>query len=210
MLSGDPGILPKVNPQITRANGIYQWDVQTGTYRVAVTAPGCQDTVSPQVDIPPPVLDLHVRMSCGPIPTVAKPSNAFKIRKKLKRSKSGTKVTLEVVVPGPGVILAIDSAPVTAKAKPGKKAKSSKRKVRATLPMFGPVSKTAKGAETVKVTLKLTKLGKAKLKKAGKVKATAKVSYTPTGGDKATQSVKVTFKKAKKPAKKVKGKGKKK
>jgi hypothetical protein len=208
VLSGDPGIIPHVNPQTTAANGIYQWDVQTGTYRVAVSAPGCQDTVSSQVDIPPPVLDLHVRMSCAPsTPPVAKPSNAFSIRKKLKGSKSGTKVTLEVVVPGPGVVGAVDGAPVTAKAKPGKKAKSSKRKVRVTLPMFGPVSKTAKGAETVKVTLNLTKTGKAKLRKSGKVKATAKVSYTPTGGDKATQSVKVTFKKAKKKAA-GKGKGK--
>jgi len=153
------------------------------------------------------VLDLHVRMGCRSTPPVAKPSNAFSIRKKLKGSKSGTKVTLEVVVPGPGVVGAVDGAPVTAKAKPGKKAKSSKKKARVTLPVFGPVSKTAKGAETVKVTLKLTKTGKAKLKKAGKVKATAKISYTPTSGDKATQSVKVTFKKAtKKPAKKGKGK----
>lgn len=208
VLSGDPGILPKINPQITRANGIYQWDVQTGTYRVAVTAPGCQDTVSPQVDIPPPVLDLHVRMSCGPsTPPVAKPSNAFSIRKKLKGSKSGTKVTLEVVVPGPGVVGAVDGAPVVGKTnKAGKKAKSSKKKAPKALPVFGPVSKSAKGAETVKVTLKLTKLGKAKLKKTGKVKATAKVSYTPTGGDTASQSIKVTFKKAKKPAKKGKGK----
>lgn len=202
VLSGDPGIIPHVNPQTTAANGIYQWDVQTGTYRVAVSAPGCQDTVSSQVDIPPPVLDLHVRMDCGPsTPPVAKPSNAFSIRKKLKGSASGTKVTLEVVVPGPGVVGAVDSAPVTAKGKPGKKAKSSK-KVRATLPVFGPVSKTAKGPETVKLTLKLTKTGKAKLKKSGKVNATAKVSYTPTGGDTASQSLKVAFKKVKKPAKK--------
>lgn len=216
VLSGDPGIIPHVNPQTTGTDGIYQWDVQTGTYRVAVTASGCQDTVSPPVDIPPPVLDLHVRMDCGgnsggdgaaPATTSGtKPSNSFSIKKKLKSSKSGTQVTLEVAVPGPGVVGAVDSAPVTAKTKPGKKAKSSKKNVRIVLPMFGPVSKTAKGAETAKLTLKLTKTGKAKLKKAGKVKATAKVSYTPTGGDAATQSVKVTFKKAKKPAKKGKGK----
>ncbi len=204
VLSGDPGIIPHVNPQTTAANGIYQWDVQTGTYRVAVTAPGCLDTVSSQVDIPPPVLDLHVRMNCGARPTsprpVAKPSNAFQILKKLKGSKSGAKVTLEVQVPGAGVVGAIDAAPTTAKASPGKKAKSSK-KVRPVLSVFGPVSKPAKGAEIVKLTLQLTKAGKAAQRKTGKVKATAKVSYTPTGGDTATQSVKVTFKKVK-PAKK--------
>jgi hypothetical protein len=207
VLSGDPGIIPHVNPQTTAANGIYQWDVQTGTYRVTVTASGCQDAVSPSVDIPPPVLDLHVRMACasGSTPPKAKPSNAFSIRKKLKGSKSGTKVTLEVIVPGPGEVSATDATPVPKKAK-GKKGKASKKAKAAGL--FGPVRKSAKGAETVKLTLKLTKAGKAKLKKAGKVIATALVSYTPTGGDKATQKINVKFKKFAKKAGKRRGGGK--
>lgn len=65
VLSGDPGITPNVNPQTTGANGIYQWDVSPGTYRVVVTADGCAQAVSAPVVIPPPVLDLHIRMDCG-------------------------------------------------------------------------------------------------------------------------------------------------
>ena len=191
VLSGDPGITPKVNPQITSANGVYRWDVQTGTYRVAVTAPGCRDTTSKSVDIPPPVLDLHVRMDCGAIASKSKPSNKFSIRKNFKSSKSGTKVTLEVVVPGPGLVKAADRSLV-----PKGKAKASAKKRPKAVALFSPVSKTAAAAGTVKLTLKLTKAGKAKLKKKGKVLAKAAVTYTPTGGDPATQKVNVKFKKA--------------
>ena len=62
VLAGDPGIAPNVNPQVTGANGLYQWDVSEGTYRVTVTAPGYPDLVSRAVVIPPPVLDLHIPM----------------------------------------------------------------------------------------------------------------------------------------------------
>lgn len=190
VLSGDPGITPKVNPQVTGANGIYRWDVQAGTYRVAVTAPGCQDTTSKSVGIPPPVLDLHIRMDCGPV-AGAEPSNKFSIRKNFKSSKSGTKVTLEVIVPGPGVVKAVDGSLA-----PKGKAKSSAKKRPKAVALFSPVSKTAAAAGTVKLTLKLTKAGKAKLRKKGKVSARAAVTYTPTGGKAATQTVKVKFKKA--------------
>jgi hypothetical protein len=195
VLSGDPGITPKVNPQITGASGIYRWDVQEGTYRVVVTAPGCQEAISPAVNIPPPVLDLHVRMDCGGIarPSATpkgKPGNGFSIKRVLKSSKSGTKLTMEVVVPAPGTVKAVD-ANGAAKGKAG----ASAKKPTATA-LFGPVSKTATAAGTVKLTLKLSKQGKAKLKRKGEVRALAAVTYTPTGGDAATQKVGVKFKKA--------------
>ncbi len=62
VLSGDPGIDPNVNPEITGPNGLYQWDVSPGTYRVIVTKDGYEPVTSPAVDIPPPVLDLHIPM----------------------------------------------------------------------------------------------------------------------------------------------------
>ena len=40
VLSGDPGISPHVNPQITGADGRYQWDVSAGVYRVVVSKDG--------------------------------------------------------------------------------------------------------------------------------------------------------------------------
>jgi hypothetical protein len=62
VLSGDPGIAPNVNPQITGADGLYQWDVSAGAYRVVVSASGYDAVTTRAVDIPPPVLDLHVPM----------------------------------------------------------------------------------------------------------------------------------------------------
>jgi len=41
VLSGDPGITPNINPQVTGANGLFQWDVAPpACYRVSVEAPG--------------------------------------------------------------------------------------------------------------------------------------------------------------------------
>ncbi|HEX8085723.1 MAG TPA: hypothetical protein VF529_15630 [Solirubrobacteraceae bacterium] len=63
VLSGDPGIMPKLNPQITNPNGVFQWDVAAGRYRVLVTKDGYNAVTSRAVDIPPPVFGLHVAMA---------------------------------------------------------------------------------------------------------------------------------------------------
>jgi hypothetical protein len=63
VLSADPGIAPNVNPQITGADGRYQWDVVEGRYRVVVVKSGYDPVTSKTVDIPPPVTDLHIAMS---------------------------------------------------------------------------------------------------------------------------------------------------
>ena len=47
----------------------------------------------------------------------------------------------------------------------------------------------------MKLVLKLSKAGKKQLAKKGKVKVTARVSYTPTGGTARSQNRAVTFKK---------------
>ncbi len=62
VLSGDPGIRPNINPQTTPASGLFQWDVADGTYRVVVAAAGFETHESRSVDVPPPVLDLHIPM----------------------------------------------------------------------------------------------------------------------------------------------------
>jgi hypothetical protein len=108
VLSGDPGITPNINPQTTGTNGIYQWDVQAGAYRVVVTKQGCADATSQSVDIPPPVLDLHMRMDCGgadpgptdpgpvvPGPTPDKQAPSTKLGKgpKAKSTKTTAKFT---------------------------------------------------------------------------------------------------------------------
>ena len=69
VLSGDPGISPNVNPELTGSDGLFQWDVAAGTYRVVVSMDGYPTVTSQAVDIPPPVLDLHVAMTKTPAPT---------------------------------------------------------------------------------------------------------------------------------------------
>jgi YVTN family beta-propeller protein len=55
-----PVAQPDENPQLTDENGMYQWDVLEGSYRVYVEAPGYEPANSIVVSIPPPVFDLHV------------------------------------------------------------------------------------------------------------------------------------------------------
>ena len=51
---------PDTNPLITDNNGMYQWDVLNGTYRVHVEATGYEPKNSYAVTVPPAVTDLHV------------------------------------------------------------------------------------------------------------------------------------------------------
>jgi hypothetical protein len=63
-----PIMEPDVNPQVTGADGQYQWDVLEGTYRVHVEAPGYYPADSIVVIVPPPVTDLHVGLTPLPPP----------------------------------------------------------------------------------------------------------------------------------------------
>jgi hypothetical protein len=101
VLSGDPGISPNVNPEITGANGQFQWDVSDGDYRVVVSKPGYVTATSRVATIPPEVTDLHVGLQpvnspptggggtppAGLILTVPPPKVAAKACAGLKGSK---------------------------------------------------------------------------------------------------------------------------
>ncbi len=83
VLSGDPGITPNINPQVTRR----QRPVPVGCpppacYRVSVEAPGFVARVSREVTIPPPVLDLHVAMErvAAPRPRPGSPLRRHRLR----------------------------------------------------------------------------------------------------------------------------------
>ena len=68
VLSGDPGISPNVNPETTGADGLYQWDVAAGDYRVVVTKAGYGTVTSHAVSVPPEVTDLHIAMTADAVP----------------------------------------------------------------------------------------------------------------------------------------------
>lgn len=59
---------PDTNPLITEVDGMYQWDVLAGSYRVHVEATGYYPADSIVVSIPPPVFDLHVGLTRIPSP----------------------------------------------------------------------------------------------------------------------------------------------
>ena len=96
------------------------------------------------------------------------PSNAFTLGKPKLDTKKGT-ATLTAKVPGPG-----------------------KLKLAGT--NVAPESKTAKKAGKVKLKVKAHGAGARKLKQDGKVRLTAKVTYTPTGGTPKTVSKQLTLK----------------
>ena len=68
---GSPQIAPQVNPQLTDDTGHYGWDVIAGTYRVVVQKTGYVSQTSPQVTVPPPVINLNLALVPvgGPTPT---------------------------------------------------------------------------------------------------------------------------------------------
>lgn len=66
-----PVAQPDINPQVTGEDGMYQWDVIEGSYRVHVEAPGYEPANSIVVSVPPPVFDLHVGLVYINAPPVA-------------------------------------------------------------------------------------------------------------------------------------------
>jgi hypothetical protein len=62
LVNGQPTVAPQINPELTDDEGHYAWDVIAGTYRVIVEAVGYVTQTSPEVTVPPPVLDLNVAL----------------------------------------------------------------------------------------------------------------------------------------------------
>jgi sugar lactone lactonase YvrE len=110
---------------------------------------------------------------CPLPPPPAKPSNAFSFGKKQKNKKKGT-LSVTIAVPGAGSLSA-----------------SAGRKL---------ATKTAQptAASSVTITVKAAGKGVKALRKAGKLKGTLTVTFTPTGGDPATQTLALELLKQKK------------
>ena len=118
------------------------------------------------------------------------PSNAFTVGASTGGKKG--KATVVVTVPNPGTVDAGSfndgSLAVTAKKK---KKKKKKKKAK---PLLSRVTATAADAGQVTLTLTASKAGRKVLREKGKLKTTAKVVFTPTGGTAASQSIPLKLK----------------
>jgi hypothetical protein len=104
-------------------------------------------------------------------PPVIVPSNAFTIKLVGKIKKGAKKVVFNAKLPGPGQLVA--------KLKAGKKVLASKKA-------------TGKAGDN-RVTIKLSKKLRAKIRKKRKIKATLAVTFTPTGGTAASRKLGLTL-----------------
>jgi carboxypeptidase family protein len=57
-------IIPTTNPETTDATGAFRWDVLSGFYKVQASAPGCTSFTTPALPVPPPQVDLLIRLTC--------------------------------------------------------------------------------------------------------------------------------------------------
>jgi hypothetical protein len=106
---------------------------------------------------------------------------------------------LIVNVPGPGTVGAEDAA--TAK-KTEAAARQRKRKKRKKAALIKTIKTTATKAGPVRLKLALSRAGKARLRRRGKLGVTVRVTYTPTGGTPRSVNKRVTFKAKRKKKKK--------
>jgi len=133
---------------------------------------------------PTPGPTLGPTHSLGP---VAEPSNAYSVKGTKASSKRGV-VTLSVEVPGPGKITGKATAKVPAALLAARR-KGPKRSITVAGKTLRP-----KAAGVVKLKLKARKRAKRLLRRKGKLRASVRITYTPTGGTPRTQKRKVTFK----------------
>lgn len=57
-------IIPTTNPETTDASGSFRWDVLSGFYKVQASAPSCGGFTTPALPVPPPQVDLLIKLSC--------------------------------------------------------------------------------------------------------------------------------------------------
>ena len=78
------------NPDSTDGTGHFGWDVIAGYYKVEASAPGCATASTGVLNIPPPVTNLDIRLSCptgGGQPQ--QPLSTAPASKKCKKKKKG-------------------------------------------------------------------------------------------------------------------------
>jgi hypothetical protein len=79
--ANDPVLKPSVNPETTGPDGVFHWDVLSGYYQVAASAPGCSVpgdnsaavARTPVLPVPPPQVGILIVLSCHAEPPAPRP-----------------------------------------------------------------------------------------------------------------------------------------
>jgi hypothetical protein len=135
-----------------------------------------------------------------PAPGAPPPSNAFGVGPRVKFKRGNTEVVITITVPGPGLLEAGSPGPAGASSAPidrAAAAKASAKKGKAKGKKRPPLVRTtarAKQAGPVKIGVRLSGAGKARLAKTGKLTLPVELTFTPDGGSPSVQTKKVTFK----------------
>ena len=68
----DADTYEQVNPQITKADGMYRWDVPQGLWQVRVQKEGYENNTSDWLPVPPPQLEINIPLIRNRLPQVEK------------------------------------------------------------------------------------------------------------------------------------------
>ncbi len=182
------------NTDVTDSGGHFGWDVIAGYYMVRAEAAGCFAPGNPsrtfvdtdEMEIPPPVTNLDIRLECPKPPagkaavTLSKKAGKVKVDKKGKFKIKGATISCPANASG------ACEASVTVTAKTAKKSKK-------TLKLGTSTFEIAAG-QSVAVTGKLSKKGTKLVKRAGKLKkATIAVAVEAPGQEPVAASSKGTL-----------------
>ena len=181
------------NTDVTDSGGHFGWDVIAGYYKVRVEADGCYAPGSPstpfvdtdEMEIPPPVTDLDIRLEC-PKPAAKKASLTLpKKAGKVKVDKKGKFKVKGATAGCPAEAAAACTATLTVTAKAPKHAKPLK---------LGSSELTLAAGSTAKLKGKLSRKGTKRVKRAKKLeKATIAVGVDAPGGESTSGSLKTTL-----------------
>ncbi len=192
--SAEMSPMNRKNPDVTDSGGHFGWDVIAGYYKVRVTADGCYAPSDPsklfvdtdEMEIPPPVTNLDIRLECPNPPTgkaaltLPKKAGKVKVDKKGKFKIRRATVGCPTNASGPCEI----SLGVTAKTP-----KKSKKKLK-----LGNSSFELSAGQSGALKGKLSKKGARLVKRARKIKkATIKIAVAVPGGEAATATSRGTL-----------------
>ncbi len=174
----------RAGQQAIQAGGRFESAVLVnGDYQPAPTTTPVAETVAP---VTPPL--------------VTPPPAPFRLLPGLKLLPGGTRARLGVAAPGPGLLRAFAPLLRSARASVSKargRRKGKSRAKRRKTKLLIPAKRRVKSAGKAYLTVKLTRAGKAKLRRRGKLTVPVRLVFKPVTGSTVRRGKAVTFRKSK-------------